>query len=228
VSDDFSQITVTGQAQDLIVLTASDTADGQCSAYLKANGAYAKVREADFSNDEAPLCGWQVMTNKTSMTGFTGSYAWRRAPGKNTATEVQLAEGVSCRSDRGAYYFFFPSYGMNTTVDVSMEVAAQQGDVALLSYVLGGSPAVDFDEGSRLLLSTTATDSLICFEMPDRNSFMLYQQLQQYRPLSGSAAVVVPHTGGAESALFYSLQGVPTLTPKRGLYIRNGKKTIVK
>jgi hypothetical protein len=109
-----------------------------------------------------------------------------------------------------------------------MEVAAQQGDVALLSYVLGGSPAVDFDKGSRLLLSTTATDSLICFEMPDRNSFMLYQQLQQYRPLSGSAAVVVPHAGGAESALFYSLQGVPTLTPKRGLYIRNGKKTIVK
>ena len=228
VSEDNAHITVTGQSQGFIVLDAFDTEGVISVAFLQANGAYAKVREADFTKDEAPLCGWQVMTSKSAMNGFEGSYDWRRAPGKNTTKSALLSEGLWAQSETGAYYFYYPSAGMMGTADFLLQAASQPGDIGLVSYLVGNSTPVPYVAADSLVTTVQAADSLMTFELPSRSSYQVYRTFQQYRPQKSPSAIVTPLRPAETEGAYYTLQGLRTWQPKRGIYIRQGKKIIMK
>ena len=232
LSADKTLLTVQGACPTFIVVIGKDAAGNESSAYLHAYGAYDQVRLVDFTKDEALACGWQVMTNKIALSGFTVTDAWRRAPaGSSGKTEIEVAEGVVVKSAKASFMFCLPSYGMGVTNDFELHAAAQQGDVALLSYLLGTSSKVDYNAADSLTLLMTCADDAneIVYDLFSRSSYYVYRMLQQYRPRQMPTSIVLPKKEKTlEPQYYYTLQGIRIAKPIRGLYIRNGRKVVVK
>ena len=57
----------------------------------------------------------------------------------------------------------------------------------------------------------------------------IYRSLQHFRPRHLPNAVKPVVTDGRSSdAMWYNLHGQPIITPKQGIYIRNGRKVVVR
>lgn len=217
-----------GDAGGYVKVMAEAEDGSQSETYLKAYGAHSLVRSIDFTQDVAPACGWQVLTNKTTVAGFSDKSDWRRAPGQNTTTLALLADGVTAKSEKGAYFFYYVGYGMSPTTDIFLNVEGKKDDVCLISYMQGSKAAQPYQAADSLVMITYGADSTIVFELPSRAEYYVYRTLQQYRPRNVSSAIVLPRRHTDDLAPYYTLQGMRTTTPKRGLYIRNGKKVILK
>lgn len=231
LSDNNTKLTVTGSCPSYVLVTAKDANGVESSAYLRALGAYDKVRVVDFTSDVAPACGWQVMTNKIAIPGFTGTHAWRRAPEKNSATEIVVSEDVSITAEKASYMFCFPSYGMGVTNDFELHAKAQQADVTLLSYLVGTSAKVDYNAADSLIMSVICDDASkgIVYELNSRTSNHIYRMLQQYRPRHILTDIVQPAMRITEDEKYYTLQGLRVMHPlQRGIYIRNGRKIVIR
>ena len=230
LNTDRQVLTLTGQSDDYLCVTAIDTEGGESQTYLRAYGAYSQQLNIDFTQDVAPACDWQVMTNTTSLNGFNGSYVWRRAPLKNSAKEVQLYEGVTALCEKANYYFYYPGYGMAATNDFTLQMQALQGDVCLLSYLVGSADKPDYVAADSLLTITEydGSEAVMTLELPGRSQFYVYRMMQLYRPKAGSSAVNAPLLKpAAASDGFYTLQGLRVSHPRRGLYLRKGRKVLL-
>jgi len=222
-------LTVNGTATDYIVVKAT-AADGTTSeVFLRAYGAYAQQRCIDFTADVAPLCGWSNFTSKFTMNGFstTTSY-WHRATDSGKEL-TNLYEGMTFSSDLSNNYFFCPQYGMMATNDFSIAATAQAGDLCLLSMLKGADPAVPYVAADSLLSITSCDDSEagLLLQLQGRKQLCIYRTLQVFRPKQTPTGMVLPRVPAAANG-FYTLQGLRVDRPQRGIYIRNGKKVIVK
>lgn len=229
VRQDNTHIIIKGRYAGYLIVTATDTNGNTSQTCVSGNGAYQQCRLLDFMKDEAPACGWQVMTNKTSMTGFNGSYAWRRAPEKNSAKQVTLADGVVANAEKASYYFFYPGYGVAVTNDAELEITAEEGDISVLSYMVGSASKVDYQAADSLVAVVECKDGDkgISHPLSSRNANHVYRMLQLFRPVEAPLSVtpvVLQSTNDADG--YYSLQGVRVSRPQRGIYIRNGRKVI--
>lgn len=226
-----SLLTITGCTAGFIQVTAVDASDNQSSIYLRAYGAYDMMRQIDFTRDEAPACGWQVMTNTTTITGFAGNYSWRRAPEKNGAMEVQLYEGVTAKCEKSNFYFYYPDYGMASVNASTLSLDdARQGDACLLSYLVGSAEKSVYNAADSITVATQCEDTKegLIVELSSRSDYYIYRSLQYFRPRSTVESVDMVSAAICPSACYYTLQGVRVSHPQRGIYIRDGKKIIVK
>jgi hypothetical protein len=224
-------LTISAASNGYVTIRATDSAGTESATCMRAYGAYDQQRTIDFTADEAPACGWQVMTNETSINGFAGNYAWRRAPEKNSTTLAQLTEGVTAESEKPTYYFYYPTRGMAATNDFTLRIAAQEGDIALLSYVVGSPEKPAYNAADSLLsvkLCEKASEG-IAYDLPSRNSYYLCRYMAQYRPRTPFSMTTSPHIRPAQQQnCYYTLQGIRVSAPRQGIYIRDGKKVFVK
>ena len=168
-----SLLIVTGTASGYIEFSATDGAGGVSTTYLHAYGAYDQQRVIDFTQDSAPLCGWQVMGNQTTITGFEGNHVWRRAPEKSTTT-VELYAGVTAQSEKNTYYFYYPGYGMAPNNDCQLIINdAQAGDICMLSYLQGSEakPAYQAADSLVTLLSCDDAASGLSVALTSRTAY---------------------------------------------------------
>ncbi len=223
-------LTISGAAGDYIVVHATDAAGTESETYLRAYGAYDLQHLYDFTLDEAPGCGWQVMKNTTAMNGFEGTCEWRRAPEKNSVTSVQLYPELSAESETAAYYFFYPGYGMVPTNNAQLHLEAEQGDEALLSYVIGAASKIPYESADSLVqwVSCEREAEGIVLTLNSRSAYYLYRMLQHYRPRTSPSAIQVVRPSALDPQYYYTLQGVRVSRPQRGIYIKNGQKVVVK
>ena len=231
LSDDHSQLVVMGDADGYILLKATDSAGNKSETYLTGKGLYLQQTAIDFTSDEAPLCGWQVMTKTAAIQGFDVTCNWRRAPGQNATKEAVLADGVTAQSESAIYYFYYPGYGMAVGDHAQLIMPAEAGDVALLSYLVGSAEKATYNPTDSLLLSTRCEEGIQAIVMPliSRKDFYLYRSLQVFRPYNSSLGVSpVVLSPAMETGSFYTLQGIRVSHPQRGLYIRNGRKIVVR
>jgi len=223
-------LTVKGIADDYIIVRAADQGGNESETYLSAHGAYTRQQALDFTADAAPLCGWQTMASKSDVSGFDVNTAWRRAPEKNSARQVALAEGVEARSEAAAYYFFYPGYGMNVSQNALLTVEADKGDICMLSYLVGNSSKKAYAAADSLLTIVECVSDEGGIEVPlaSRGSYCLYRSLQLYKPKASPSSVQQPSVLQplAPDAPFYNLQGIPVARPVRGIYIRGGRKYV--
>ena len=231
LSDTNDRLTLRSQADGYVVVRATDADGAVCEAYVQALGAYDQVRAIDFTADTPPDCGWMTLASQSEIKGFsgTGKLPWCRATanGKEVTT---LYEGLTFRCDRSTYYFFFPGYGMNCNYDFTVTLGAQPYDQCLLSYLQGDGASV-YNAADSLVSATVCAegDSLVTLELQANTAFVVYRSLQQYRPRQAPAAVTVPTAvPAAVPSVWYTLQGQPVTSPRRGLYIRNGRKVLVR
>lgn len=219
------RLTVIGQANGYIIAKDQDGNE----TYLRAYGAYQQLQVMDFTADTPPLCGWQVMGSKTSMTGFAGTYDWRRTPEKNSTKDVELYTGIRATSEKAAYYFYYPGYGMAATADFALSGTATEGDVWLLSYLVGSNEKSDYHAADSLVQTVLCANASagLQLELPSRTQNYVYRTLQHYRPRQSATKIASPLNVPANGS-YYTLQGLRTRQPRHGLYIRNGRIVVVK
>jgi hypothetical protein len=233
LSEDKQRLTITGMHAGYLVVKAKDTAGNESETYMRAYGAYGVERIIDFTRDEAPACGWQVMGNKMAIKGFDESVDWRRAPNGNSVKEVTLYDGVTAKSERAAYYFFMPNYGMGPTVDATLYMNANVGDLCLLSYLQGSatdSPKYVAADSLVTIFECTDAENGLRVGLSSRNNNVIYRSLQHLRPrIQPSAVVQVTAAKAKEDDCWYTLHGQRVIIPRqRGIYIRNNKKIVIR
>lgn len=213
---------------------AVDVTDGSGRhhfAYLPAYGPYSCVVSADLTGDEAPGGGWMKLQSQSDVKGFdTGKIDWYRAT-LNGKEVKGLYEGLTFSSDRSAYYFYFPGYGMNANSDFRLSVDdAVQGDLLRLDYAVGtGSTKYSEDVFHTSFTLCEEPASGIVLDMPGNASYYVYRGLQLYRPLTPLAGVEsIAADRGDAPVCYYTLQGTRVSRPAKGLYIRDGRKVIIK
>ena len=228
--ESLSLLTVSGSADGYIEVSATDAGGATSATCIRAYGVYDQQRLIDFTRDEAPACGWQVMANTTAMTGFTGSYPWRRAPEKSSAKSVVLCDNVMAESEKNTYYFYYPDYGMAPNNDCQLVLGdACKGDICLLSYLVGSAAKTDYQAADSLVtVLSCEEDGCMAVSLSKRADYYIYRMLQNYRPRSVTESVAVVKSVVKPSAYYYTLQGVRVRHPQRGIYIKDGKKVIVK
>lgn len=231
LSEDKTRLTMRGMADGYVVVVATD-ADGNVSeTYIKALGAYSQVRAIDFTSSTPPACGWTQLVSQGEIKGFsgTGKLPWCRAVdnGKEVAT---LYDGLTFSCERSTYYFFFPGYGMNCNYDFNISFAAQPYDQCVVSYLKGEGASV-YNAADSLVTATVCSpgSSSITLELQGNSNYVIYRSLQQYRPRRTPSAVMpLPTHAAPTTDLWFSLQGQRMAVPRKGLYIRNGRKVIVR
>lgn len=228
---DQSFLTVTGMASGYIEFSATDAEGAVSTTYVQAYGPYDQLRLLDFTQDVAPACGWQVMGSNTTMTGFAGSYAWRRAPEKNSTTSVELYDGVVAQSEKNTYYFYYPGYGMAPNNNCQLVIGdAQAGDICLLSYLVGSAAKSDYHAADSLVTLLQCEDAAggMAVDLTSRSAYYVYRGLQHFRPRSVAQSVHAVRPSAMSSSCYYTLQGVRVIRPQRGVYIKDGRKVMVK
>ena len=224
-----ARMVIYGNSADYIVVKAVDEDGATSEAYLRAYGAYEQLRLVDMTLDQAPDCGWQVMSNTQTIMGFAEKCAWRRAPEKNSTKSVELYEGVLAESEKATYYFYYPGYGMAPTNDAVLTLEAQTGDLALVSYMVGSADAFAYNAADSLvtIVDCESTEKGLAVPLHSRSAYYIYRTLQHYRPRLSPVGITSVQPADV-APVFYTLQGVRVACPKHGLYIRNGRKVVIK
>ena len=218
----------TSVLEDLI-MTAVDVEGEKHFTTLPAYGAYEWIMNIDFTAEEEPGGGWQKLSSKGPLSGFgdTTVDSWYRS--KLNGREVTgLYEGLTFSSTASNYYFYYPGFGMNANNDFKVSMVADDGTVAQLSYMVGeGSTLYDSADSLCIFRQCEFGEGSIVLDMPGNKQYSVYRMLSVYRPLSTPSRV--EHIGiKPKSSLYYSLQGVSMSKPRKGIYIREGKKVVVK
>jgi hypothetical protein len=217
----------------LVCLHATD-ADGQaCETYVQAPGAYEQRYAIDFTSPNPPACGWMDMPSQSVIKGFegTGKLTWHRAlaNGKEVTT---LYDGLTFSSERPNYYFFYPGYGMTANNNFTVTFDAQPYDLCLLSKLVGEGQTVYAAEDSLMDVTSCPVDGQqIALSMGGTATFTIYRSLQVYRPLMELSAIRLPETAASQTAghaAYYTLQGQRVAVPRKGIYLRAGRKVVVR
>ena len=226
-------LTVTGNAGGTAIAEAT-AADGTavCYAYLPAYGPYDMVQGIDLTTETEPLGGWQKLASTAEMKGFSamGKLPWYRS--KANGKSVTLYEGLTFESDKSNYYFFFPGYGMNTNNDFSVVVAdPAEGDILATAYMQGSGD--DTYNAADSLLYFVRCDDVgqgLRMALKGNKSMRVYRSLSHFTPADTAVGIESVGRDGVSATAgdnrYYTLQGIRTGKPQRGVYIHNGRLVV--
>lgn len=227
-------LTVTGHTTGMPIVQVTDQTGTLHYAYVTASGAYSQVHAVDFTSADALADGlWDKMGVDNNIIGFSdsGKQSWYRS--KRSAREHDgLFDGLLFQSESANYYMCFPGYGLNAMYNFQTTVRqAAAGDLCQVSYVQGdGTTAYEAADSVSLFVTCDQADGGLVIPMQSRSSYVIYRSLQLYRPLNGMTAVRSVVTDGVrqDGGDVYTLQGLRVRQPRRGIYVRNGRKFVVK
>ena len=227
------RIVLKAKARGLLTIAATDAGGHESEAYVEAPGAYERLMAVDLTTPTPPYGGWLELTTDNEIKGFsaTGKLPWRRA--NKSGREVQLFSGITFACERSAYYFFYPGYGMTCNYDFTATHDAQPGDVLVAAY-LKGEGSSTYVAADSLLLQQACDNgtSTVALSLSGTNEMTVYRSLQLFRPIEPSAdddaIAAVADDKQPRDSQWYSLQGQRVAVPRRGLYIRNGRKQLVR
>ena len=231
-SDDGMLLTMTGISQGPLIVQATDGEGATYYAYVTARGAYSLLLSYDFTSETALTGEWEKMTAQADIFGFTGSgkQTWYRSK-KNTTANTALYDGLNFRSEKNTYYCVFPGFGLNSFQDFTLAVNdGKAGDLLHLSYMQGeGSTVYNAADALDEFLTCESADQGLAIDLQNRNSYRIYRSAAVYRPLQLPSGIqtIRAATGNGDGA-YYTLQGVRTTAPGKGIYIHNGRKIVVK
>ena len=224
-------LTVKGDAQGLVIVE-STADDGTVShAYVPAYGAYDMTRCVDLTAEEEPLGGWQKLSSTSEIKGFsgTGKLPWYRS--KANGKSVTLYDGLTFQSDASNYYFYFLGYGMNTTNDFRLVPDEAVAGELLAAAYLQGTGDDTYNAADSLLCFALCEDAIqdnadgaFCLPLTGNKSMTVYRSLFVYTPADSSVGieeVADNHQHDSTDGHSYTLQGIRTSRPTRGLYIQN-------
>jgi hypothetical protein len=199
-----------------------------CQAYVAARGAYRQTMFIDFTTDE-PTCGW----NKTAdarIEGFSATgLLTRYAAKKQKAVLTELFDGLTFTAALSNFYYFFPDYGMTMRRAAELTFPAPQDAVAMLSYLVGQANDGVYVAADSLCTFAVSSGEGIRLDMHPSTDYYIYRQLALYEPVGQDELSITPLVSTRrESSVYYTLQGLRTREPQRGLYIHNGRKVVKK
>ncbi len=223
-----------GSSDGLVTLHATDQDGLESETFMQAPGAYEQRYALDFTAATPPPCGWMDMPSQNTIKGFdgTGKLTWHRALA-NGREVTTLYDGLTLQSERPNYYFFYPGYGMTASVDFTLFFAAQPGDLCLLSKLVGEGATVYAAEDSITDVVSCPPDAQqISLSLGGTASFSIYRSLQVYRPLHLPSAITLPESTsaapGRHTDAYHTLHGQRVAVPRKGIYLRGGRKTVVR
>ena len=229
--DGTAQLIVTGKLSESAIVDAQDGEGKHYYAYVAAHGAYEQKIAVDFTSSTPPEGGWISPTTTMAIKGFeaTGMLPWHRA-NKNGKEVKGLYEGLTFTCDRSAYYFYFEGYGMYSSYDFNIVVNdAKRGDVCLVSYLKGKGNS-EYHAADSLLMYCSYEDSTQTFTVPmyANTNYYIYRSLAVYSPIDVSTAIRNVASEIPFNHNYFNLKGQRVLRPGWGVYIKNGRKIVVK
>ncbi|MBR1484964.1 MAG: glycosyl hydrolase family 2 [Prevotella sp.] len=232
LTDSHDRLVLRAQAAGLVTIVATDAEGQQSEAYVEAPGAYDQLAVYDLTTATPPAGGWMELASDNAITGFgaTGKLPWRRA--NSNGKQVSLFSGLDFSCDRSAYYFFYPGYGMTCNYDFTAAHEAQPYDAMLVSYLKGeGETAYDAADSLVVVEACAAGASSVQASLLGTQAMTIYRSVQLYRPRHLPIDDGINKTAAdpkASVGQWFNLQGQRVAVPRRGLYIRNGRKTLVR
>ncbi len=233
-------LTVRGSAHNPAVVEAT-AADGTISrAYVAAYGGYDMTRYIDLTAETEPLGGWQKLAKTAEITGFKGAGKLLRYRSLANGKSVALYDGLTFLSDVSNYYFYYPGYGMNTNNDFTVVPDnTVEGEILAASYLKGTGDDI-YVAGDSLLTfvlcdeepyPTAAAEDGLCLQLLGNKSMTIYRALFVYTPQNGRAGIEEVRESISETCSnqpYYTLQGIRTNRPARGLYIHGKRKIYIR
>ena len=231
LSDGSALVSVTGLSDNRIIVTATDAGGAEADTQLPAYGLYAGGSGYDFASTEPPLCGWNNAV-QADMTGFEGKYERRvaKAQGKDVTT---LYDGLRFTSTATNVFYLYPGYGMNCNSEARMSVEnASCGDIVLVSYKQGDEASTTVWQSADSVTvgnCMTEADESLSVTLKSKKQYAVYRSVAVYSPIVSPASVNHPGVDGRPvSGCYYTLQGQRVKIPYRGIYIKDGRKVVVK
>jgi hypothetical protein len=224
-------LTVTGKNDGALIVQAADTQGKTYSYYMYARGAYEQLLGYDLTDEKVLGDGWGKMATTVAIMGFTGSgkQAWWRSK-KSTATNTELFSGLTFSSEKGIYYSVFPSFGLNAFGDFTLSVdEAAVGDLLHVTFVKGeGDTTYSADNQQNTFVTCEDAKDGLQVDLIGRNGYTIYPSVSVYRPTGDTDGIRSVTATTDTKPDIYTLQGVKVSKMRKGLYIRNGQKFIVK
>ncbi|MBR0275830.1 MAG: glycosyl hydrolase family 2 [Prevotella sp.] len=232
ISPDGSALVILDRKSDeYIPFVATDANGNEYRAYIKAYGAYKPVAFYDFTSSEAPLCGWNS-TADVVIRGFEQTGNVSRFISKKSGKVVsEMFDGLTFTSEMNNYFYFYPGYGMNLMRASKLSAKANEGTVAMMSYLVGDSEGKSYEAADSLIIfkQYEAATGNIVFDLHPLGEFYIYRRLSLYEPLSESDGIDKLQISNFKHQTIFDLQGRRLITkPKKGIYIEERKKRIVR
>lgn len=232
ISPDGSALVILDRKSDeYIPFVATDANGNEYRAYIKAFGAYKTVAVYDFTSSEAPLCGWNS-TADVVIRGFEQTGSVPRFTSKKSGKVVsEMFDDLTFTSEMNNYFYFYPGYGMNLMRACKLSAKANEGTVAMMSYLVGDSEGKPYEAADSLIIfkQYEAATGNIAFDLHPLGEFYIYRRLSLYEPLSESDGIDKLQISNFKHQTIFDLQGRRLITkPKKGIYIEERKKRIVR
>ena len=229
--DGTMMLTVTGKNDGALIVQAADTQGKTYFYYVYARGAYEQLLGYDLTDEKVLGDGWGKMATTVDIMGFTGSgkQAWWRSK-KSTATNTELFSGLTFSSEKGIYYSVFPGFGLNAFGDFTLSVdEAAVGDLLHVTFVKGeGDTTYSADNQQNTFVTCEDAKDGLQVDLIGRNGYTIYPSVSVYRPTGDTDGIRSVTATTDTKPDIYTLQGVKVSKMRKGLYIRNGQKFIVK
>ena len=218
--DGTASVMLKGQANGGVTLTAN----GQETCYMPVSGAYHVKKSWNFAGDGFPIDDWTRTVVPVSMRGFTDKYQ-QYSTMKST---VHGFDGLAFSYTGTQSFYLYAGCGMYTLRDDEVSVSKTgDHDIGEWSYVVGTQDGIDYQAADSVTIYKVGD---IAFPMLNRDHFTVYRSLTVYEPVAyhHSLGVNLPIATSPEEGWF-TLQGIRISRPyAKGIYIRGGKKRVVK
>ena len=222
-------LTVKGLSAGKVRLNIN-SADGTAyEADITAGGAYVKGTTYDFTVDEAPAGGWSGAFQR-AITGFNVKTACHMGL-KTGKTVTDLYEGLTFTAANTLNCYIFPGYGFQVNTQATVSPQTEYGGIAELTCMVGDDLSSTAYDAVNAETTYTIGASATEFSVPlyPSSDYYVYRTLTVYHQQASASAVeslrLLRGMGG--QGCYYTLQGVRTLRPAKGVYIHNGRKVIV-
>lgn len=227
-------LTVMGKTDSQVIVQVTDDQNDKHYGYVAANGGYSMQHFFDFTDETAlSTDGWSKMGAMGSISGFAGSgkQSWYRSK-QSIKENKNLFSGLTFTSEKGIYYAVYPTFGLTAFDDATLSVDnATQGDLLQLNYLKGSADAsfqYQVTDSLNLFIICSDTEKGLSADIPARTKYYIYRSAAVYRPLNNTTAIRTLRREDCKGNSYYSLQGVRILHPQKGIYIRNGRKVVMK
>jgi len=231
-ADGAALVTLRQQSDEYIPFVAVDANGKEYRAYMKAFGAYRPVAAYDFTSTEAPLCGWNS-NPELVIRGFEQTGKVPRFVSKKSGKVVsEMYDGLTFTSELSNYFYFYPGYGMNIMRACELTVEANEGAVAMMSYLIGDSEGTPYQAADSLVTfrQYDATLGHIAFELHPLGEFYIYRRLSLYEPQPAADAIADVENNRLSAPVYYDLQGrrIVKRPSYHGIFIDGRKKRIAR
>ena len=217
-------------ANGYVEFIATDADGTEYRAYIQALGAYKPVEAYDFTSDNPPLCGWNT-TADAVIKGFEQTGSVTRYISKKNGKEVsELFDGLTFTAEQNNYFYFFPGFGMNMTRACQLAVTANEGSIAMMSYMVGDNEGNVYNTADSLVVFRQCEQSsdAILFDMHPQTDYYIYRRLSLYEPLSAPDNIKT-QISNLKSQTIFDLHGRKlTTVPQKGVFIVDRKKKVVR